>query len=379
MATVRFGPIVQSASGALGSVVFSRQGGSGVVRMRPMRVDRESGRQLEVRAQYAAVVLAWRGLTNAQRRAWWRCAQAYKRVDGEGVARTLTGWLAFSTVNLRAAGQSYGLQLDPEVLWGDIEKVAIRLDVWPGGPVNLVNTTGTATTTVSLGLMVQRWWRTYETRPARLLAQAFNDRVFCRSSNVTAGFAEVAGAPGVNEYVGWECISHLVAWPSSMKFSGVSRVLNVSGELVTNGDMELPAGAGGPTGWSIVGAGTVDRVSLDTWGDLRSLKWLHAVGAGNSFLLSGVNIDVSVAGTYVVRFAIKVVAGVGYSQVYLLKQGEWSISFGATPPAADGLWHEQEWSCVVPAGKTVCQLDFASLVNDTAEVYLDNVSVRRNL
>ena len=379
MATVRFGPIVQSASGALGSVVFSRQGGTGVVRMRPMRVDRESGRQLEVRAQYAAVVLAWRGLSNAQRRAWWRCGQAYKRVDGEGVARTLTGWLAFSTVNLRAAGQSYGLQLDPDVLWGDIEKVAIRVDVWPGGPVNLVNTTGTATTTVSLGLMVQRWWRKYETRPARLLAQAFNDRVFCRSSNVTAGFADVAGAPGVNEYVGWECISHLAAWPSSMKFSGVSRVPNVSGELVTNGDMELPAGGGGATGWSLTGAGTVGRISVGVWGDLKSLEWTRAAAGGSSYVKSGTDIDCSTPGTYVARFAAKSNAGVPWNQVIMSGGALGDVLITTAYPPADGVWREYEYPFTIAAGDTVKNIRFQSWGAPEILVYLDNVSVRRNL
>ena len=390
MAVVRYGPLVLSARGSLGSVVFARQGGTAIVRPRPMKVNQQSGRQLEVRANYARAVALWRGLGQADRDAWFRCAQIYKVVGPDGESKPMSAWVVFVTVALRMLDTPFACDtfwLTPNPVFGNLEYGTVRLDVWPGGPAQFVHSRGTiydgsfTATVIMYSVFCQRVFRTLPGWPGHCWRKVFGDISIGYSNNVSEGFAAFGSWPGVGERIRWRVKSHYPAWPSGTVMQGFSTVPNVGPELVTNGDMELPVPPFGtpPSGWSILQNGTLSRVTTQPWGDDASAIWTRSAGAGNTFLKTGQDIDVSVAGTYVLRFAIRSVTGTAYNVLQLIKTGVWALSFSATPPAADGLWHEQEWSVVIPAGRTTCGLEFGSTLGQALEVQLDNVSLRRNL
>ena len=60
MAVIRYGPVVQSARGSLGGLIFARQGGTPIVRTRPKPFRPDSPLQLQTRSRYSTLIAAWR-------------------------------------------------------------------------------------------------------------------------------------------------------------------------------------------------------------------------------------------------------------------------------------------------------------------------------
>lgn len=379
MAVVRYGPLVQSVRGALGSVVFARQGGTPIVRPRPLKLNQRSAAQLRVRRNYNAVVAAWRGLTDDDRLRWFRLAETYRQAGPDGLGRPLSAWLLFATTNLRSMHMEGTIAYEPNPGFGDVERSFVRVDVWPGGPVRLVHSVGNPNVGNCYQLLVQRTWRRVGTLPGRLFLSAWHGVTTRRSDAITNEFAEVGGAPGIGEFVKWQCISHMWAWVRSVSFWGLVQVPNVGPELLTNGDMEVPDNSAPPAWWLFAGAGALERVLVDSWGDLRSLKWTRAASAGGTALYTPSTVDLSPAATYVLRFAAKCVSGTAWSNVFVYNPtiGVIYVTFNAPP--ADSIWHEYEYSFTVPAGGQNSKLQFANNNATAVEVYLDDVSIRRDL
>lgn len=379
MAVVRFGPLVQSVRGALGSLVFARQGGAAIVRPRPLKCNQESARQLLTRANYERCVIAWRGLTDQQRLMWFRCAQSYRHSGPDGITRPLTAWQTFALVNLRALDAELVIQPVPLGFGGYVEAVFVRLDVWPGGPVRLVHS---APSPVILwgptfyDLSVQRMWRTWPTLPAKMLLRCWHALSLCSANTITSSFP---GAPGIGEYVRWSCISHLQAWPMSSRFSGMTQVPNVSDELVTNGDMEIGAVGALPTAWLLYGAGQFVLTGTEPFGDLKAGRWTRGAAAGDSYVYTTPTVNLTVVGSYTLRFAAKSQMGTAWDAIYAVWFGHYSVTITTAAPPADGLWHEYEYDFAIPTSMAAGTIQFALTNAGETEVALDNVSVRRNL
>jgi hypothetical protein len=379
MAVVKFGPLVQSVRGALGSLVFARQGGAAIVRPRPLKVNQRSTGQLETRANYERCVNAWRGLTDQQRLMWFRCAQSYRHSGPDGVTRPLTAWQTFALVNLRALDAGLATQPVPFGFGGYVEAVFVRLEVWPSGPVRLVHS---APSPVILwgptfyDLSVQRIWRTWPTLPAKMLLRCWHALSLCSADTITSSFP---GAPAIGEYVRWSCISHLQAWPMSSRFAGLSQVPNVSVELLTNGDMEIGAIGALPTGWTYAGTGSFVVTGTEPYGDLKSALWFRVAGAGSERVNSPGGIDISVAGTYHLRMAARCTSSTAWEHIWMIWDSGGNQTITLLCPPADDVWHELDYSFVVPAGKTTGNIRFGKDLGTATEVRVDNVSVRRDL
>lgn len=401
MAVVRFGPIVQSASGALGGLVFSRQGGTSIVRTRPLLRNPRTARQLTTRAAYNRVVALWRSLTDAQRLNWFRVAQTYRQPKPDGTSNPLTAWQTFATVQLRYLDMPYGaatLYPDPYPLAGTLETSGIRLDVWPGGPINMVHSRGGPSllpleyNRICYDLFAQRPFRTFPTLPGRLRLSAWHDWSRTYSNNLLSTsnyWRPLIGTrwltnfelPAASEFITWHCTSHFLLWPSSTLWSGTSQVPNVSSELLTNGDFELPddAGAGARTGWTPSAGATATTEIHDVWGDAYSLRWQVPAAAGEQNLSSGLNIDVTTPGAYTLRFAAMTTIAAAWYGIYLLLAPSGTVTITTASPPADGLWHEYSYPFNVPADKTLARLRFQKNAGTATDIYLDNITIRRDL
>jgi len=379
MAVVRYGPLVQSVRGALGAVVFARQGGTAIVRTRPLKVNQQTARQLGTRAKYGRVVAKWRSLTDEQRLMWFRCAQTYRHAGPEGVSRPLSAWLVFAMVNLRMLDAGGIMVEEPSPYNEVVESVGVRLDVWPGGPVNLVHSMVVGSSGSYYRLLAQPTFRVWATLPGRTLRRTFHRQSLVHCDDVTSGFEETVGLPGVNEFVRWDCLSHLAEWPSGARFTGLSQVPNVSGELVTNATMELHFLNAWPDGWHVAGAGSIDSSHVQTWGGYSTLLWTRAASAGSSAVYTDFNMDLSVAGSYVLRFAARCVSGTPWNEVFVATTSV-VLAYITTPAIpADGLWHEYVCPFTVVTGYPGCKLQLSNYNASDMATHLDDVSIRRNL
>jgi hypothetical protein len=401
MAVIRFGPIVQSASGALAGMVFSRQGGTSIVRTRPLLCNRQTARQLQVRNNYALALRWWRAMSDTNRLAWFRCAQTYRHTKPDGTSNPLTAWQTYATVALRLLDTPYGFfaeDLAPDPWFGQVETLGIRIDVWPAGPVNMVHSRGTLTEeppdVISLvyDLAVQRTFRTYATLPGRLTLRAWHDtsRTYSNNllstynairGNINSTWTPVAGSPTVGEFIRWFCLSHLMAWPASTLWSGLSQVPNVSSELITNGDFELPddGGYAARTGWTTNAPSTITTETFDVWGDAYSIHWIVPASAGTQYLYTPFNINVSLAATYTIRFAARAVAGGANFVARLISSTYVTLLTHTFTLPNDGIWYEYSYSGTIAPGYTLAQFYFLRSTAPAAQIYVDNVSIRRTL
>ncbi|GAH46258.1 unnamed protein product [marine sediment metagenome] len=91
----KFSPILGSVRGSLAGCTFTRCRGGNMVTVRKVPTNRQSSRQLRVRAAFADVAVAWNGLSDAQRAQWKDYAKSRPRVNALGTEYTMTGQQAF--------------------------------------------------------------------------------------------------------------------------------------------------------------------------------------------------------------------------------------------------------------------------------------------
>jgi hypothetical protein len=401
MAVIRCGPLVQAIRGALGSVVFARQGGTAIVRQRPLKCNQGSVRELVTRGNYVRVVAYWRAFTDGQRLAWMRAAETYRYSGPDGVTKPVSGWVMYATVALRLVdgGNVTAAEIaEPDPWLGEVEKLGVRLDVWPGGPVNLVHSRGTLTVeppdviAVYYRVSVQRTFRVVPTLPGRLMLRAWHNSSRTYSNNLLRAtaepggatgttFAAVCGSPGIGERVKWECVSHLWWWPAATIWAGLSEVPNVGAELMSNGDMEIPGWPGytAPTGWSLQGAGTLTSETFDVWGDTASLRWVRAQGAGGTQVQAARGMLCEGGVTYNLRLAGRCVSRGDTIGVVLRDGVHTNQGIGTYAPGVDSIWAEWILPFTVSMPFGLCNVLFYYQHATALELYLDNVSVRGDL
>jgi len=107
MTLVRFGSIVQAASGKSGSVVFSSRKGAGTIQRAPRRCKSSTPAQLQAQNYLTAQQTAWKSLTYLHQLAWTNTARNMQRVNRLGVSSPFSGYTLFLKVTL--AQNSAGL------------------------------------------------------------------------------------------------------------------------------------------------------------------------------------------------------------------------------------------------------------------------------
>jgi hypothetical protein len=199
------------------------------------------------------------------------------------------------------------------------------------------------------------------------------------SETITTGFGAVAGAPGIGEYVDWDCISHILWWPSSTRWSGKSIVPNVGPELVVNGDMELGPLNSDPTSWHHGGSCTFQNSTTFVWGDNRSPKWHCAAAAGLVYVYTDQNINASTAGSYTLRFAARSVTSGVTVQALLRTPGYVTMMVQDFSIPNDSVWCEYSYTANLLATSANAWLTFLMSSGPAMDVYIDDVSIRRSL
>lgn len=102
MAIARTGPIVSLTSGALGGLVFVASKKGQVIRPRPLLKTRASAANLRVRSIHARALIAWRAMTDTQRRAWYTAATSTSSTNRLGVPRPISAIQLYLSITIPA-------------------------------------------------------------------------------------------------------------------------------------------------------------------------------------------------------------------------------------------------------------------------------------
>lgn len=108
MAKIKFGMMMTDARGKLGGQVFSKNRGGSYVRTKVTPSNPQTSDQLGVRAAFASISQAWKGLAQAARDAWNGAVGNFSVQDIFGDSKQLTGAQLHNKLNLNLsnAGQS---------------------------------------------------------------------------------------------------------------------------------------------------------------------------------------------------------------------------------------------------------------------------------
>jgi len=120
LALIKMGQIVAEARGAIAGLVFSRNSSGAYIRQKVTPINPKTVAQVLVRTLLTAVSQAWRGLTEAQRKAWNTVAATvtFTNIFGDGVAPTGFGLHSRTGRNLQEIGEA--LLTEPPAP-GDVE------------------------------------------------------------------------------------------------------------------------------------------------------------------------------------------------------------------------------------------------------------------
>lgn len=390
MATIKYGPIIQSARGSLGGLVFARTGGTSCVRQRPIVRQVQSQAALQSQAFYPAVVSAWRNLTTAQRTAWVRAAQVYQHSCPDGTTRPISPWLMFATVNLRRLNMNaYYLQTGVGSPWtiaslpvfepGSLETVSADLRYWPEGTVEFYHAGPSSTLSPCYSLSVQRCWRASPTRPGRLVKLLYHGQPSTHCQDLTTLSAALIGTPPIGESVYWECVSHMAAWPASIKYSGLITVPNLGPNLLSNADFESPAAPAVPTGWSAAGSGTLVTETTDVGKSLQSVHWQRTSAGADSHFYSPYSIPILASSDQFFFFGQTkpVSAFTTYFRIQYPSSSEFQITVALPQP--DDLWHTISGTSTGSHSVTTARLHVIRLSSAVFDGFLDNLQIRKVL
>jgi len=108
MAIIKYGAALAAASGKIGGMVFSRNKAGSYIRTYVKPINPGSVAQQTIRNRLTGLIQAWRGLTDAQRRAWNASTGNFTSKNRIGDVIFLTGQQLFNkfSSNLLAAGES---------------------------------------------------------------------------------------------------------------------------------------------------------------------------------------------------------------------------------------------------------------------------------
>lgn len=116
MAKFTPGPAVATVSGSIGGTTFSRNRGGAYMRIRAIPVDPATSFQLNRRADLSTLSQNWQGLTGDQRQGWENWASQNPRVDALGQTFTMSGAMAYVSLNARIRADGGSLQDSPPII-----------------------------------------------------------------------------------------------------------------------------------------------------------------------------------------------------------------------------------------------------------------------
>lgn len=100
MGTIKFSAIVSDARGKIGGVVFSRNAAGAIARKFTKPVNPNTGRQQDVRNQFASLISSWRDLIPADQQVWADMAPQYPYTNAMGESSQYTGQALYNHLNM---------------------------------------------------------------------------------------------------------------------------------------------------------------------------------------------------------------------------------------------------------------------------------------
>ncbi len=389
MATVKYGPIIQSARGSLGGLVFARTGGASCIRTRPIVRQVQSQAALQTQAFYPAVITAWRNLSTADRTAWQRAAQVYQHPCPDGTTRPISPWIMFATVNLRrlsmnafnlasGMGPAVAIATLPVFEPGALDTTAPGLAVWPDATTFFYHALPSASLSPCYSLSIQRCWRTSPTRPGRLVKLLYHSQPSQHCQDLSAVFSSLVGSPQAGEQIFWRCTSHMAAWPASLSFSGLITVQSGGVDQMTYGDFEAPAAPAAPTGWSTSGRAVLTTSTTDTWLRTQHAHLASTSYASDSYAYTPYNWTGNPGDVWQLAIAIRRMSPGSLSWIALARQGGGVQPFLSATATNDSLWHYKILTTAVFTNPTgLYRVEFRIPSTTIVSYDLDGLTLRK--
>jgi hypothetical protein len=378
MALVRFGSLVQAASGALGALVFSRQAGAAIARMRPILKPHDSPAVLANQCIFAQARAAWAALSAADRLTWIRAAPQFPSVNRLGVSRPLSPFVLFMRLAIRNLLLGFAPPTFPYPFGNADLGHELSIEPFPGGPINLINPPPHIDQVPRHTTKAQRLFSTHPGFPGQLWTTISRDQPANYSINLWPQLTAVLGTPARLEWFRFLVTQWVTGWPRSVTSSHLVQIPNVGDELLTNGDFQI--GGTPPSGWTVTGGGALTQIAAATWGDGKSGRWI--VGAANPqtqwFTATAKRFSLVAAAAYTIRFAYKVISG-NISHIRYAGSGLAEQTLCNALPDTSGAWVTTSIAFTPPSSASGCYLIVRNLINIPCDVFFDNIYIRKDL
>jgi len=377
MALIQFGSIVHAASGALGGVTFSRQGGAHIVRVRPIWRPGSSEAVLAQQAIFARARAEWRALTDEERLTWTRLATQFSFPNRLGLHRQLSGNHLFIAAAARCIAQGFPISHTPNPDWAYLLGKAISIELWPGGPATLTIPEGTTLALPFVTVSAQRLFSTHPGLPGqlwRVIARPYPGTYACNFwTNLIGAF----GTPARLEWYRFEVTQWVPGWPRTTTSRHLLQIPNLGPDLITNGDFQT--GGTPPAGWQVLGTGVLTQTLSAPYGDGFSGNWTVAAAQPitRCFTATASYFSLIAGASYTLRFAYRFSSGT-VSYVQILGTGMTNVTLYTNLTDATADWITAEKSFTPDGNATGCYLRFYNAASVPVNVNLDNVSIRKD-
>lgn len=377
MALIRFGSVIQAASGRLGAICFSRQGGTPIVRTQPLQRNHSSAAAHAVRASFATAEHTWRDLTTAERLTWVNAARQLPSANRLGLSRQISPFCAF----LRCAISSLldGIQIsrsaDPYPLTLMAHPLTVELS--PGGPALVYSATGWFSQYYSLAIHAQRTVRTHPSLPGQLWKVVSRNPPAYYATNIWTQLTASFGTPVALEWYRFKLIQQFHSWPAPRITQCHVQIPNIGPELIYNGDFQT--GSTPPPGWDVIGTGQLVQTSSLTWADLKSGEWICSALTANSYWQTTAAHRFTLTGgqSYTLSWAYRRGSG-NISGVRIIGTGMTTIDLYAALPGATGIWIRDQKSFTPDANATNCLFRVFNYTGVDVDLRVDNISIRKD-
>lgn len=378
MALVRFGSLIQAASGRVGGLCFSRQGGTPIVRTQPLYRRHDSERCLATRAAMAQAQSLWRDLSEANRLAWANFARQFPASNRLGLSRQRSAFNVFMASTVRGLLGGFFFRPSPDQQTPYLLGRTVSVELWPGGPANVLYAEGSEGDLPHATVKAQRLVSTYNGLPGQIWRTVSRTDISDFAHDFWTNLVAAFGTPARLEWFRFDVTQWLPAWPRTLTSRHLVQIPNVGDELTYNGDFQI--GGTPPTGWTVVGTGALTQAILYTYADLASGHWIVAAAQpATEFLTHTTYRFTLVAGqTYTLRLAYNVTSG-NISVIYYLVPGLGYANICGPLPTADGAWHTLAVQFTPTWSGTACSLRINNAANIPGNVLFDNISIRKDV
>jgi hypothetical protein len=377
MALIRFGSVIQAASGRLGGICFSRQGGTPIVRTQPLQRAHDSAAAVTTRAVWARAHRLWLKLSDADLLSWQNAARQLPSPNRLGLSRQISAYNAYmaSAVPALLAGDTPVPTAAASAAL--VQPGNLVVEIWPGGPANVTHPDGTFLNFFTLVTKAQRCVRTNPSLPGQFWKIVSRRQPGFISTNIWPELIAAFGTPVALEWYRFLFLRRVPGWPKTHTTHVHAQIPNVGPELVINGDFQI--GGSPPYSWRVIGPVTLEQDTFLPWGDGISAHADHGAAQATARFLTWTPglFSLQAAQSYTCRFAYRFDSGhVDY--IVIEGSGMSAVTLARDFFSADIDWHQASYTWLQATNATNCYLNFYSMLGSSMHITVDNVSIRKD-